>query len=268
MPQLQRTHGKISAVWENQQLCDLYQSGSAKLILPKNHQQIPEAVLINTAGGIADGDILHYNISLHDKCSLTVTSQTAERVYGAVNEKPANMTINLLLGEDCLLQWLPQEMILFNQSRIKRYLNIAMHPTSRLIMCESVIFGRHLMNERVKNCFFMDNWKINMDNQPKHYECVHINDNIDEILNAKAGLNHHQCYMTLLYIGADLEKFITPLDNFYSKTPQDTLKLGYSYWQNKLIIRILANDGFILKTKLTQILHDILAIETPKSWGT
>lgn len=265
---LQRAHGKISADWDNQQLRDLYQSGCAKLILPKNHQQIPEAVLINTAGGIADGDVLYYNISLHDKSQLTVTSQAAERVYGAVHEKPANMTVNLLLGEDCFLQWLPQEMILFNQSRIKRYLNIAMHPSARLLMAESVIFGRHLMNERVENCVFADCWNINQDNHIKHKESLEINDNISEFLTNKAGLNHHQCYMTLLYIGADSEKFRLSLDDFYSKTHQDALKLGYSFWQDKMIIRILADDGFILKSILTQILKDVLITEIPKSWRT
>ena len=53
---LQRARGTIDLVIKNGKLERFYQSGSAKIFLPKTYNPTIEAILVNTAGGLTGGD--------------------------------------------------------------------------------------------------------------------------------------------------------------------------------------------------------------------
>ena len=54
---LQRARGAIDLVIVSGKLKRFYQSGSAKIFIPKTYAKTTEAVLVNTAGGLTGGDI-------------------------------------------------------------------------------------------------------------------------------------------------------------------------------------------------------------------
>jgi urease accessory protein len=81
------------------------------------------AVLINTAGGIAGGDQLEFDVIALANTSIAVTSQAAEKVYRAL-KKPARIVTNLKACEAAKLSCLPQETILFNWGRLSRQTEI------------------------------------------------------------------------------------------------------------------------------------------------
>ena len=56
-PKLQRARGRIDLHLCGSKIERLYQSGSAKLMLPKTYGEMTEAVMLNTAGGITGGDL-------------------------------------------------------------------------------------------------------------------------------------------------------------------------------------------------------------------
>ena len=58
----------------------LREAQAAKLRMPFG---VPEAILINTGGGLAGGDRFSFDITAEAGATLTVTSQAAERVYRA-----------------------------------------------------------------------------------------------------------------------------------------------------------------------------------------
>ena len=53
---LQRARGVIELAILEGKLDRFYQSGSSKVFLPKTYAETIEAVLVNTAGGLAGGD--------------------------------------------------------------------------------------------------------------------------------------------------------------------------------------------------------------------
>ena len=53
---LQRARGTIDLVIKNGKLERFYQSGSAKIFMPKTYARTIEAVLVNTGGGLTGGD--------------------------------------------------------------------------------------------------------------------------------------------------------------------------------------------------------------------
>ena len=127
---LQRATGPLSFHMNQQRISRMYQSGSAKLMLPNTHSDMMEAVVVNTSGGLTDGDILNIDVEAED-CALVMTTQTAELVYRSVGTRPAKAQINLSVSDTADLHWLPQETILFNYSKFERTLTINLSSCSK-----------------------------------------------------------------------------------------------------------------------------------------
>src|SRR4051812_39538897 len=75
-----------------------------------------EGVLINTGGGIAGGDRMTVEVSLHAGARATLTTGSAEKIYRS-DRSEAEVEIRLALESGTCLDWLPQEQILFDGGR-------------------------------------------------------------------------------------------------------------------------------------------------------
>ena len=105
-------------------ISDLRQSGSLKLVFPKTHRQDVEAVIVNTAGGVTGGDRIDIAADALAGSALTLTTQAAERAYRSQAGEVAQITTNLSVGPSARLNWLPQELILFDRASLRRRLTI------------------------------------------------------------------------------------------------------------------------------------------------
>ena len=79
-----------------------------------------EAVIINTAGGVAGGDRLELDVAVGPGGRLVVTTAAAEKVYRTL-EPAATIDVRLAVDAGAALAWLPQETILFDRARLERY---------------------------------------------------------------------------------------------------------------------------------------------------
>ena len=82
-----------------------------------------EAVIVNTAGGIAGGDRLDLDIAVGDGAALAVTTAAAEKVYRSLGP-PAEIAVKLTVGAARACRWLPQETILFDRARLARRIEV------------------------------------------------------------------------------------------------------------------------------------------------
>ena len=73
--------------------------------------QAPEAIIINTSGGLAGGD--RFEIDVQAASDLCLTTQAAEKIYRSLSDETRISTRLSGQGEARLL-WLPQETILFD----------------------------------------------------------------------------------------------------------------------------------------------------------
>ena len=158
LPNLQRARGQVGLSMRNSKLDKLYQSGCAKLMLPKTYGEMTEAVLLNTAGGITGGDRLDINIEA-ESGAVIVTTQTAERLYKSSTE-PAKLRVNLSAKRAATLHWMPQETILFDGAELDRTIDLDMSSDSRCLLAETIILGREAMGEHITDCHFTDNWRL------------------------------------------------------------------------------------------------------------
>jgi len=139
----QRSRGEVVATWQAGRLDRLRQAGSAKAIaLPG-----PELVILNTSGGLTGGDRLSVDLTVGDGCTVTATTQTAERFYRAA-EGTAHVAISARVGAGARLDWLPQETILFQGCAVNRHTEIDLAPDAACLMAETLgpWPGRHGRN--------------------------------------------------------------------------------------------------------------------------
>src|SRR5450432_923142 len=82
-----------------------------------------EAMIINTAGGMAGGDELALEVAVGPGARLVVTGAAAEKVYRALDsETTIKAKLDVAAGGE--LAWLPQETILFDRARLRRTIDV------------------------------------------------------------------------------------------------------------------------------------------------
>lgn len=141
-------------------LADLYQRSPAKALFPRvDGADCREVVFLNTAGGIAGGDRLHYTLTAGPGATITATTQTAERVYRAIAE-PGRVTTRIEAGPGATVEWLPQETIVFERGRLSRETEIHCAPDARVLAMDWLLLGRAASGESVATGDIRDHWRI------------------------------------------------------------------------------------------------------------
>ena len=127
---LQRSNGKKDIHLAKNNFKKFFQSGCCKILNPNSYNKNNELVLINTTGGITCNDKIEIN-ALIEKSELSICTQAAEKIYAGIGD-PAKVEININLNNSSLY-WLPKELILFNNSKLDRKININLSNNSNLI---------------------------------------------------------------------------------------------------------------------------------------
>ena len=94
-----RASGDITRRWR------LREEGSLRVRCPRPASAELEAIIVNTAGGVAGGDRLKLEVSVERGARLTVTTAAAEKVYRAL-EEPATIDVKLSVKGPAAELWL------------------------------------------------------------------------------------------------------------------------------------------------------------------
>jgi urease accessory protein len=168
-PRLQRANGALTlrfAAGENgaTRLADLYQSDPCRALLPSPDPGEPiTAVLITTAGGLTGGDRLKLSVTVDAHAAALCTPQAAEKIYRSPDSSTAQIDLALDVAADAALEWLPQEMILFDGARLERRIAVSLTADSRLLAGDITVFGRVARGERFAAGSLFDRWQVRRD---------------------------------------------------------------------------------------------------------
>ena len=207
--ELQRAEGagriELSGSETGTRVIDIFQQAPLRIMFPRpTGAAIEEAVLINTAGGIAGGDRLQFDVTARPNASIAVTSQAAEKVYRALNES-ARIATRLKACEGAKLAWLPQETILFNRARLNRETEIHLSSGAELLALEWLVLGRAARGEEVVGGHINDSWRVRNDGRLIWADSFRATDDTFLHLHRKALLSNCKAVATLIYFGPCLE---------------------------------------------------------------
>jgi urease accessory protein len=207
---LQRLSGScrivLSGSEKGNRIMDVYQQSPTRVLFPRTAgAAVEEAVLINTAGGVAGGDRLECSVTALDNASVAVTSQAAEKIYRALDE-PARIKTRLKASSAARLAWLPQETIVFNQARVIRETEIDLSSGAELLALEWFVLGRAAHGEKMHAGQITDGWRVKKDGRLIWADSFRVTDEIFSHLSRKALLSECNAVATLLHLGPDLEE--------------------------------------------------------------
>lgn len=238
------------------------ESGSARVRFPTTRQPEPEAVILNTAGGIAGGDRWTISASLAPEAEIVLTSAAAERIYRAEGE-PSSITTAFTLGERARLTWVPQETILFDRASFRRRLDVSLAGSATALLFEAVVFGRAAMAEEVREGRYEDRWRVCRDGRLVYADTLRLGGPIADLLARPSIANGHRALATMLYVAPDAEG---QLEEARAHLEGAASECGASAWTGCLAVRWLAPDIATLRADAARFMTAFRGRPLPRVW--
>ena len=225
----------------------------------------PEVVLINTGGGLAAGDQAHLSFTVDNAASLSVTTLAAERCYRSGDGDTARVCVKADVGDEATLSWLPQETILFDDARLERSLEIDLAPTARVLLAETVVFGRRAMGEILGGGMFTDRWRLRRDDRLVFAENVHLDGEAFEIMAQPVMANGAHAALTVVLAAPDAENWLGSARSVLEQAP---IECAASAWDEKLIVRGLADSCEQIRQLMRSLIPALGGPALPRAWLT
>jgi urease accessory protein len=237
------------------------EDGSLRVRCPGPPSAELEAVIVNTAGGVAGGDRLMFDITVEAGARLLVTTAAAEKVYRTL-EAAASIEVTLRVGAGSSLAWLPQETILFDRARLKRAIDVDLAEDARLLLAEAIVFGRAGMGEAVNEALLFDRWRLRRGGQLVHAEATRLDGAVARKLAKPAVANGGIAVATVLVVPGDE----TAAAGVRALGEQLRGEVGVSAWNGLALVRLCAADGEALRHDLLAVLAAVRGAPLPRLW--
>jgi urease accessory protein len=240
---------------------NLHESGSLRVRFPSPEARGLSAVLVNTAGGIAGGDRFDIDIAAGEGTQLTVTTAAAEKVYRS-HGPDAHLRIRLQVDAGAALTWLPQETILFDQAQMSRRFDIDLADTASMVLCETIVFGRAAMGERMRHGRLIDCWRLRRGGKLMFAETVRLDGDISGMLSRSAVACGGVAIGTALIVPGDemvVERIRARAKSFGSE-------VGVSAWNGFAMVRVCAQDAARLRADMIAALGALDGVVLPRLW--
>jgi urease accessory protein len=250
----QRAVGHVKLHMGPQGVERLREQGSSRLRVPPGSS---EAIIINTAGGLAGGDSISIELVARKASSLTATTQAAERAYRSLGPA-ARVTQSFTVEKGARLLWLPHETILFDGASLHRSIAVDVAPGGWFLGLESTVYGRTAMGETISSLHHREDWRITRGGTLIHAEAWKLD---GALPTSSATLRGAKAIATLLLVA----------DGSESRLPAARAVLedgsAASAWNGKLVARLVAEDGFTLRKQLIRLVSVMAESHAlPKVW--
>jgi urease accessory protein len=220
-----------------------------------------EAVVVNTAGGMAGGDRFDLDIAVGPGAKLTVTTAAAEKIYRSLGSD-TEIRVKLDIGSGGTLGWLPQETILFDQIRLSRSIEADLAPDASLLLAEGMVFGRSAMGETLTHGHFFDRWRVRRGGMLIFAESLRLDDAIAERLSQRAIAGDAVAIASVLKVPGD-EAAVAAVR---AKDKDFAGEVGVSAWNGLALARLVAPDGAALHRDLIAVLTAFGNMPLPRLW--
>ncbi|WP_445502905.1 urease accessory protein UreD [Microvirga sp. G4-2] len=266
-PQRQRAFGRVafSAAGLNGSTrpMRIEESGSMRIRIPKGEGAGLDAVLVNTAGGIACGDRFTIDIEAGPRAAITVATPAAEKVYRS-DGPVAELAVSLNVHSGARLDWLPQETLLFDKARLVRRLDATIEEDAHLTLFEAVVFGREARAEHITDGLFEDRWRIRRGRRLVYADTLRLDGPIADLLERPSIGNGARAFATLIHISPEAESRVDSAREHLSSG--NGCETAASAWNGLLAVRFCAMSIEALHGATIPFLLAFRGAPLPRVW--
>jgi urease accessory protein len=218
--------------------------------------------IVSSSGGILQGDKYTIDIILEKNALAHITTQGATRVYG-MNVSNAIQVVNVSLDDGAYLEFIPDQIIPYKNSRFYQEINFKVHDNATMIYSEIISPGRIGMGEifDYEICYLRSIGKNHKD-ELRFTDYTKIE---PKKMNLRDfGVLEQKQITATMYILAkrkDVEKIIQTLENGIKNSSE--IEFGWSTMtkENGILLRILGNttrDVIRLVYDITKMVRKII----------
>lgn len=102
--------------------------------------------IMSSGGGILQGDRYRTDLVLRNNAIANITTQGATRIY-KMDSNYATQLLNIEVDKDCYLEFIPDQIIPYKNSRYYQKVNIVAHDSATVVYSEVISPGRVAMGE-------------------------------------------------------------------------------------------------------------------------
>jgi urease accessory protein len=227
----------------------LYQHDPLRVLFPAPAAGDPLlAVLLTTSGGLVAGDRLDIAVGLAAGAAAHVTASAAEKIYRSTGPT-TTILHSLSVASGAVLEFLPQETILFEGARLRRETTVELAPDAAFLGGDIVVFGRRARGEKFTKGFLHGVWEIRRDGRLVWGDALHLEDDIAAIIADPACFDGAAAFATMILApaGQNPSALVQGAREFQSADAASGVRAGVTVVAGLLVARWLAADAALLR---------------------
>ncbi|MBV8474185.1 MAG: urease accessory protein UreD [Hyphomicrobiales bacterium] len=244
-----------------------YETGGLRLRFPRARAEC-EAVIVNTGGGMAGGDLAKIELTLAPEARVAATTQSAEKIYRC-DEEPVRVATRLAVEAGGALAWTPQETLLFDKAWLERSLEADVAPDASLLLMEAVIFGRLAHGETQISARLRDRWRVRRAGRLVFADETRL-DNAGAALDRPAVGGGARAIALILCVAPNVEAQLPNLRaalDAVTGAEGERLEAGASAFDGLLVARIASPSPSRLRAALIGAMVALRGVAAPRVWS-
>ncbi len=240
---------------------NVYFQGALKVMRPVYHDDSGQACyyILNPGGGYLDGDRYQLQFSLKEQAKLTLTTQSATKVYKTPNQHAYQET-EFILKKGSYLEYIPDPLIMYRNARYKQKNVIRMEQGATLIYSDIITPGWSPDGKQFSYDQLQLMNEVYMDDELVMYDHIKLNPAVQDMkeIGFMEGYTH---LGSMIVIGEQTNAEL--LDRLYQSMDhnEQEYKLGLSMLSVKgFTIRVLANKTQTIERIFTEY-HQLISEE-------
>lgn len=232
-----------------------------------------QVIVLHPPSGIAGGDHLHVRLAVDRQAHAQITTPGAGKWYRSAGED-ASQCLELSVDDGALLEWLPQESIVFDGARARMETRVSLTGSARFLGWDILCLGRTAAGERFTHGRFDVLYRVDRDAQPVWLERGGFDGGDDMLHSPAAWAGATVCGSLLLAVPGLSRQSAEVLAQCRAVVPSDQAMHALTMLPDLLIARYLGDNSEAARgwfAALWQILRPLCCGRpalAPRIWNT
>lgn len=229
---------------------------SKPLYLDEEDLTYPCFQIITMGGGYISGEVYRSDFEVEDNARCILTTQASSKTYKAIDGKSAKQYTNITLGKNSLLEYISDNVIVYEDGKFEQYNHFSMDKTATLIYTESFGPGWSPLGSAYMYEKMYLNTKIYYDNRLVLFDNLKFQPRVNDESAFGIMSGYHYCG-TMIVIDQQVNEqdVIIVRDLIKAQFVDLDFEFGISYMDVPGVgIRILANKYYDIE-KVNAVAH-------------